>query len=109
MSILSNGGNPDATFEQTKRICTLRDIYVHIAGWDNLEEFYRVGTDGVERGESLLSGEYSGKPFRVYVCGNCGLEFEGNNADSADKMREHIGKKNKYIHPFNLVLRGEEL
>lgn len=98
-------GNEPFVGDMTKRICILKDIYVHVS-WGELEEYYKIFPDGIELPEPEFSAKYIGKQFRYYVCSNCGLETDGEEEFT---MQDHLGRKHPFLHPFAMVPYGEKL
>lgn len=81
------------------RICILSDIRVH-AVLDSVASLYKIFPDGIEEVEPLESEPSFSPDMRMYTCTNCGWQCEGESADAFDAVRDHIGKRNEFIHPF---------
>lgn len=93
------GAELNVPTELTPRICILNDVRVHVVNWQ-VAYVYGVDAEGIETDfdNPIDSWPELTRDYRTYFCENCGYQCPGE--EEFETMRQHLGKRNVYLHPF---------
>lgn len=87
----------------TDRICILNDVRVHCT-FEQVAYVHKVDSEGIETDvdNPLDTWPELQRDYRTYFCENCGYQAPGE--EEFETMRQHLGKRNVFLHPFGSTL-----
>lgn len=90
--------------EVAHRICLLKDIRLLHAD-KGVAMMFSVDASGYE--DELLREVASNELFDKFSCENCGWDIDvPTSGDHFAEVRQHLGKRNKFLHPYGGHLLG---